>query len=110
MSANDSDVDIDLDVDYKHEKHGINRSRSREEVTRTSELDGVEEEEEEEAKVEDYELKSKRFNDEQKRENMRILLGNFSGDQLHRYECYRRSGFQRSTVKKVGGHNVLWLE
>ena len=85
MSTNDSDVELDLDVDYKHEKPrvGITESRSREEVARTSELDGVEEEEEEEAKVEDYEIKSKRFNDEQKRENMRILLGNFSGDQLH---------------------------
>jgi hypothetical protein len=37
-----------------------------------AEIDG--EEEEEDDKVKDYEAKYKRFNDEQRRENMRILM------------------------------------
>jgi transcription initiation factor TFIID subunit 11 len=99
MAVAESDMESDMggeDTSYTPKTTEIKAS----EETEQGELE-EEEEQEEEEKVKDYETKYKRFNDEQKRENMRLLLGNFSGDQLHRYECYRRSGFQRSTIKKV---------
>ncbi|CAO3611202.1 unnamed protein product [Cunninghamella blakesleeana] len=38
---------------------------------------------------------------EKAKENMKILLENFSDDQLQRYEAYRRSALNRNNVKRL---------
>ncbi|KAI9033984.1 hTAFII28-like protein conserved region-domain-containing protein [Phycomyces nitens] len=38
---------------------------------------------------------------EKAKEDMKVLLENFTGDQLHRYEGYRRSALNRTNVKRL---------
>ncbi|KAI9306976.1 hTAFII28-like protein conserved region-domain-containing protein [Cunninghamella echinulata] len=38
---------------------------------------------------------------EKAKENMKLLLENFSDDQLQRYEAYRRSALNRNNVKRL---------
>lgn len=58
------------------------------------------------------ELARKRKLEQMEEENkkMQVLMANFSEEQLNRYEVFRRSAFQKSTVKKiiqtVGGKSV----
>jgi len=43
----------------------------------------------------------KEENEAEKRERMKAILALLTPDQMDRYECYRRSALQRSSVKRV---------
>ena len=56
------------------------------------------------------EMRRKRLLEEEEREKMRVLVSNFSEDQLNRYEMFRRAAFPKAAVKRVSDstvHNLI---
>lgn len=77
--------------------------------TDTENEDANADEDDEEIDFMDYE-ESVRLKIEQTRNQMKYILANFTPEQMHRYETFRRIGFSRSVIKKIMqqalGHSV----
>lgn len=62
-------------------------------------LSDLSDEDEEPVEVDnEEELRQK---NEKQREDMRLMIQNFSEEQLHRYETFRRAGFPKASIKKL---------
>ncbi|KAI9139265.1 hTAFII28-like protein conserved region-domain-containing protein [Paraphysoderma sedebokerense] len=76
---------------------------------KSKEKEKEKEDEEDSEEEEDIETATDRvtiLKSDQMKEHMRILLANFSEDQLQRFESYRRATFGEATIKRVLG-NIL---
>ncbi|CAN6444618.1 unnamed protein product [Victoria cruziana] len=70
------------------------------ENTRVTEKNKEEEEEEEEENV-DSELGKYQTGDPDKMAKMQAILSQFTEEQMSRYESFRRSGFQKATMRRL---------
>jgi len=87
--------DNEEELDEEPEEHSVTTTLAAPPTSTTEEAEG----DEQEGDIPDVELD--KTDQEQEKERMRVLLSQFSEEQLKRYESYRRSGFSRTNIKKL---------
>lgn len=92
---------------------GVQKLHSQE--AETCKKESTEDESSDDEQAETVQVKKLSKEDEILRQKMQILVANFSKEQLARYECFRRSSFPKSAIRKLiqqatgitPGHNVI---